>query len=96
MPHRTVILRCGRHLLVVVDGGDRHKRQEVIGIRPRRGVEEVRRHGGAGEEVVGGGIIDGGRAGTTAGATGSGGGDTLHALEVKTVFLEVASDVFPG
>ncbi|KAJ1405259.1 hypothetical protein SESBI_26023 [Sesbania bispinosa] len=99
MPHWPVIL-CRRQLLLMVveGGGDRHKRQEVIGIRPRSGrrMQEVRRYRGAGEEVVGGGVSGNSRASSAAGAGGSSGGNALHAFQIKAVFLQVASDVFSG
>lgn len=82
-------------LLVVVERRHRHKRKEMIRIWPGRGVQEMRRHRGAGEEVVSGGVRDG-AGGATSRTTGSGGGNPLHAFEIETVLLQVTGHVFSG
>jgi len=82
-------------LLVVVERRHRHKRKEMIRIRPRRGVQEMRRHRGAGEEMVSGRVGDG-AGGAASGTTGPGGGYPLHAFEIETVLLQVAGNVFSG
>jgi len=99
MPHLSMVLgRRGQLLLlllVVVERRHRHKGKEMIRIWPRRGVQEMRRHRGAGEEVVSGRVRNG-AGGAASGTTGSGGGNPLHAFEIQTVLLQVAGDVFSG
>jgi len=74
-----------RHLLVVaVRLQRRHKGQVVLGGRTCSGLQKVRRHRRAGEEVVSGGV------------GGGASGQALHALQVEAVFLEMAGDVFAG
>lgn len=101
MPHRPVILRRRSQvmlllllLMVVVEGSrHRHKRQEVIGIRPGSRMQEMSRHRGASKEVV---SRVSRACRSCPAAAGTTGGNPLHALEVKTILLQVASDVFPG
>lgn len=108
MPHLPVILRLlqlrvrgsrdcrsSRHLVVVLEGRDRHKRQEMIRISPPL-LQEMRRHRRAGEQVVGGRVRGATTTGTAAGTAANPAGKPLHPLEVKAVFLEVAGDVFTG
>jgi len=100
MPHLPMVLRRRDHLLlllllVVVERRHRHKRKEVIRIWPRCGVQEMRRHRGAGEKVVSGRVGDG-AGGAASGTTGSGGRYPLHAFKIETVLLQVAGNVFSG
>lgn len=110
MAHLAVILRlkrvrggdrsCGHVLLVMVvllESSDGDKRQEVVGVGAGT-VQEVGRHRGAGEQMVGGGVSRSsqGACAGTGGPGGAAGGEALHALEVKAVLLQVAGDVLPG
>jgi len=86
IPRRTK-MSSHRHVVVVIAVllQRRHKGQVVVRGRAGSRVQEVRRHRRAGEEVVRGGVCGGGTS-----------GQTLHALQVEAVFLEVAGDVFAG
>lgn len=102
MPIRRLELRVvsdhrgRRHLVAGVlqscSGGDRDKRQEVVGIRPHW-VQEMRRHRRAREQVVRRRIHPT-RCGIPAAAAAI--GETLHPLQIKPVLLQMAGDVLAG
>lgn len=101
MPHLPVILRLqlrvagrGRHL-VVLQGGNRHKRQEMVRAGPDR-MQEMRRHGRARKQMIGGRIRRGGQAAAPAPTAPAAHGQSLHALEVQAVLLQVAGHILPG
>lgn len=84
-----LLLHCGCDLLLVLQGGEGKK-----GIRGRDwlATQEMLGHGGAGEELIRGGVGSGDRPRDGAAGTP----EALHALEVEAVLLEVTGDVLAG
>lgn len=77
----------GGHLVVLQRGDGGGVRHERIGSGGRAAGEEVVRDGSASEELIFSGVRNAGSRPT------AGRAETLHALEVKTILLEMTSDV---
>ena len=107
MPHLPVILRlqlrvaghrCGHHLvlvMVVLQSSHGHKRQEMLRIGASW-MEKMRRHGRASEQMVSSRIGRGRSQSTTTTwtTTSAARGNSLHSLEIKSVLLQMTSNVF--